>query len=733
MPKKKKENPEPELDLFADSDGETPEVEPVELASEETEPQVASIVARSEDLPADAEVIEENEASETGQWRFGETSLRKMMSGYFMEYASYVIKERAIPELRDGLKPVQRRILHSLFEMDDGKLHKVANVVGNTMKYHPHGDMSITGALVHLANFGYLIERQGNFGNLYTGDPASAGRYIECRLSNLGREVLFNKELTEYVETYDSRNLEPVTLPAKIPLLLLQGAEGIAVGMSTRILPHNFNELLDAQIKILRDQEYEIYPDFIHGGIMDVSEYNRGRGKIKLRAKIEVLNEKTLVIKEIPATLDTERLISSIEAAAQKGKIRIAAINDYTAENVEVEIKLPRGIYADKTIKALYAYTDCQVSVSCNCLLIDNNQPVEMDIHSVLEHNTIQLKELLRRELEIELGHLEDNYHMKTLAQIFIENRVYKVIEECTSQEQIIVEVLKGLKPFMHLLIPPAAAHQSLMDGTTPEPRSVTEEDIERLLKIPIRRISIFDIERNKKELDEIMDRTAEVLKQLGQMTKFTIRFIKNLMKKYGKDHERSTQIDEIKQVDVKAIALRNLRVGLDRQNGYLGTKVKDENAIPCSELDRLVIVKRDGTYKVIPVPDKLYVGPVLEVYKADKDQIYSLVYRDKKSKKCYAKRFQVKSYIMDKEYRCCPKGSKVEKIFDRYGIVLHCAYRPAPRQRETSCDLDFNAVEIRSAAARGLKVSDKDILKFIQVKRGTDNPDGSGAEEEQA
>ncbi|OVE77982.1 hypothetical protein BVX99_01080 [bacterium F16] len=653
-----------------------------------------------------------------------------MMSGYYMEYASYVIKERAIPDISDGLKPVQRRILHSLFEMDDGKLHKVANVVGNTMKYHPHGDSSIYGALVHMANREFVIERQGNFGNIYTGDPASAARYIECRLSNLAKEVLFNRELTDYVETYDSRNLEPIALPAKVPLLLMQGSEGIAVGMSTRTLPHNFVELLNAQINILRDEPYEIYPDFIQGGIMDVNEYDKGNGKVRLRARIDIDNEKTIVIRQIPASLDTERLIASIESAAQKGKLKIAQIYDYTAENVEIEIKLPRGVYAEQTIKALYAYTDCEISISCNCLVIQDNQPVELDINQVLEYNTTQLKELLKRELEIELGHLGDSFHGKTLVQIFIENRVYKRIEECESAEEILKEVRNGLEPYLHLLIPPAAAQQALAEGTTPEPRPIADDDIEKLLKIAIRRISRFDIERNRRELDEIMARTAEILKHLGQLTRFTINYIKRLLKTYGDLYPRRTQLEEIKQVDVKTIALKNLRVGLDRQNGFVGSKVKDENPIQCSEHDRLVILKRDGSYKVVPVMDKMYIGPVLEVYKADKDQIYSIVYRDQKTRKCYAKRFQIKSYIMDKDYRCCPKGAKVEKIFDRYGVVLHCEFRAAPRQRETSCELDFNDVEIRSASARGLKVTDKDVLKFIQIKRGSDNPDNVSTEE---
>ncbi len=660
------------------------------------------------------------------------SSLKKMMAGYYMEYASYVIKERAIPEIDDGLKPVQRRILWSLHEMDDGKLHKVANVVGNTMKYHPHGDSSIYGALVHIANKGYLIDRQGNFGNIYTGDPASAARYIECRLSELARETMFNRDLTELVPTYDSRNKEPVALPTKIPALLMQGSEGIGVGMATRIMPHNFCELLDAQIKILRNQDYTLYPDFIQGGTMDVSEYDKGNGRIKLRAKIETPNEKTLIIREIPASIDTERLITTIEDAAQKGKIKISQINDYTAEEVEIEIKLPRGIYADTTIKALYAFTDCEVSISCNCLVIQRSNPFETDVHNILEHNTMKLREDLKRELEIELGRLEDLYHFKTLAQIFIENRIYKRIEECTTHESVRAEVRAGLEPFLKDLIPPTERERAENEGEEPVPREITDEDIEKLLQIPIRRISLFDIEKNKEELADIMDKVQEALKNLRNLTKYTIRYIKDLLDKYGELYPRRTEIDNLEQINVKEVALQNLKVGLDRGNGYLGTQVKDDNPISCSEHDRLVIFKRDGTYKVIPVPQKLYVGPVLEVYKADKDQVYSLVYRDKKTRACYAKRFQVSSYIMDKEYRCCPKNCKIERIFDRYGVVLHCEFRPAPRQRERSCTIDFNETEMRSAGARGLKVTGKDIAKFIQVKRGSDNPNGSNDDDDE-
>ena len=539
------------------------------------------------------------------------SALRRMMADYFMEYASYVIKERAIPELDDGLKPVQRRILHSLQELDDGRLHKVANIVGNTMKYHPHGETSIYGALVHIANHGYFIDRQGNFGNIYTGDPASAPRYIECRLSPLAREVLFAKELTQYVPTYDGRNLEPVTLPAKVPVLLMQGSEGIAVGMATHILPHNFRELLQAQIKILREEPFRIYPDFAHGGTMDVSEYNKGQGRVRLRAKIDVVNEKTLVIREIPACTTTEALIHTIEEAANKGKLKLASINDYTAETVEIEIKLPRGVYAETTIKALYAYTECQAIISCNCLVIKNNQPVEMNVHEVLQHNTQKLRDDLKRELEVELGHLGDLYHFKTLAQIFIEKRIYQRIEEAKTYEDVKAEVRAGLKPYLKQFIPPAAAQLAPAKGEKVEPRPVTDEDLEKLLQIPIRRISLFDLKKNKDELGDILVKTEEVLKNLRQLTKYTINYLKGLLDKYGDGHPRRTKIENFEEINVREIALQNIKVGLDRTAGFLGTDIKSEEPLLCSEFDRLVVLRWDGVFKVIPIPEKLYVGPV--------------------------------------------------------------------------------------------------------------------------
>ena len=516
--------------------------------------------------------------------------LRRILDRNFLEYASYVIKDRAIPDINDGFKPVQRRIIWSLYRIDDGRFHKVANVIGHSMQYHPHGDQSIYGALVVLANKEYYIDKQGNFGNIFTGDDASAARYIECRLTQLAKETLFNNDITEFTDSYDGRNKEPVYLPVKIPSLLMLGHEGIAPGMTTRILSHNFKELLEAQISILQNEQYEIYPDFLQGGTMDVSDYNDGEGKITLRAKIEVEGRK-LIIREIPPFCTTESLIASIERAVNKSKIKIAAINDYTGETVEIELTPARGYEPQKALNALYAYTDCSISVTSNILVIKDNRPVQMKVSEVLKYNTEKLLEYLKAELEIELGKLNEKFHEKTLAQIFIENRIYKRIEECESYELVLSEVRKGLSKFKHML-----------------KRQITDDDIEKLLGIPIRRISLFDINKNKQDLDDIVKSIAEVEKNLKRMKAYAIRFLKNLIEKYGKLYPRKTEIvKKFEKIDVKAVALNNIKVGWDKKNCFIGTSVKSDDTITCNEFDKLLCVEKNSTYKVINIPEKIF------------------------------------------------------------------------------------------------------------------------------
>lgn len=656
----------------------------------------------SDDLTKnDGEVLESVEVATHEQ---GQSDIRGMFDRHFLEYASYVIKDRAIPDIDDGLKPVQRRILHSLNRMDDGKFHKVANVIGHTMQFHPHGDSSIGSALVNLANKNFLIDRQGNFGNIMTGDVASAARYIECRLTPMAREVLFNKELTEFVDSYDGRNREPVTLPCKLPLLLMQGAEGIAVGMATKIMPHNFCELINAQISIIKGEPFQLFPDFQQGGIMDVSDYQDGNGKLKIRAKIEKSKEssKVLVIREIPPTTTTESVIHSIEEANRKNKIKISAIHDYTAENVEIEVILQRGVNQDKAMMALFAYTDCEVSISPNLMLIKNNRPVCMSVTEVLKHNTERLVDLLKRELELELGKLEDMFHAKTLEQIFIEKRIYKEIEECTSYEEVIEAVESGLKPYRELL-----------------KRDVTKEDIERLLEIRIKRISRFDINKNRKEIADIVDRIDEVVGNLCNLRKYTITFLKNMLQKYGANYGRRTVMDRFEQFDLRKVALKNVKVGYDRGNGMLGTAVKSDDTLACTEFDRLIIFsKKDGECKVIPIPDKLYIGKGNEVFKADKTQIYSMIYRDKKNDTVYAKRFRAAQYIMEKAYNTVPKGCRIDRIYLNAGVVVRCEFEPAKRQQVTFCDIVFDDITMRSLTARGFKVTDKKVNKYTLLER---------------
>ncbi|MEJ2688561.1 MAG: DNA topoisomerase IV subunit A, partial [Deltaproteobacteria bacterium] len=559
--------------------------------------------------------------------------LYKLYNTNFLEYSSYVIKERAIPDIADGLKPVQRRILQTLFNMDDGRFNKVANVVGETMKLHPHGDASIFAALVNLANKGFLIDRQGNFGNIYTGDQASAARYIECRLSPLARETVFNRDLTAYVDSYDGRMQEPVSLPAKIPLLLMQGAEGIAVGMATKIMPHNFVELLEAQKKILRGEEFVLYPDFIQGGLLDVSAYNKGNGRLKCRARICEKNEKTITITEIPYSTTTQSLIESIEKAAKANKIKIFSINDYTAEQVEIEIKLPRGVYAQDTIQALYAFTDCEVSISPNLTVIKENEPAVLAVDEVLQFNTEKLKNDLEKELQIELSKLRDKLHANLLEQIFIEERLYKQIEECSSYEAVLSTLDTAIKPFNDKLL-----------------RPVTKEDLERLLEIRIRRISRYDIEKKRKDIKEIKAAIKEVQTNLKDMVGFSIRFLDDLLKKYGHLYPRRTELQALEEVEYRDVALSNLTICYNRKSGFFGHQVKEEADISfsCSEYDRLLLIFSNGTYKVIHVTDKLFVGhELLWAGPIQEKQIFNLIYREGKQGLSYVKRFQTPKFIL--------------------------------------------------------------------------------------
>jgi topoisomerase IV subunit A len=628
--------------------------------------------------------------------------LKNMMGVNFIEYASYVIKDRAIPDIDDGFKPVQRRILHSIHEMDDGKFNKVANVVGNTMKYHPHGDQSIYSALVVLANKDYFIEKQGNFGNIFTGDEASAARYIECRLSTLAKEVLYNSEITEYLDTYDGRNKEPVVLPSKIPNLLLLGAEGIAVGMATKILPHNFTELLDAQIKILRNQKFAIYPDFQTGGTIDISEYQKGNGKVRVRAVIEVPNDKTLLIKEIPFGTTTESLIASIENAARRGRIKINSINDFTAEKVEIEVKVARGESANDTIKALYAYTDCEYSISANLILIQNNKPKQMTVDDVLIHNTHKLIDYLRLELEIEKAKLQQRLHDLTLEKIFIENRIYKKIEEVTTYEKVLSTVTNEMNKFKEFFI-----------------RELTKEDVERLLEIKIKRISRFDIENHKRNIDDIVRQLEEVKLHLMDVKKYTIEYITKLIQKYGKLYPRKTKIQKIEAIDIKEIVQPDVKVYWDKHGGFLGTDVKGDDCFSVSPFEKFLIISKNATYKVVGIESKVFIDTnviYLEVY--DPKKSFSLIYTELETKTPYVKKFKIEKFLTNKLYQLSPTGKgNVEYLSTNPADKVKVYYVKKPKQKVNQEIFDFATLEEKASGVRGNRVAQKEIDRVEKGK----------------
>jgi topoisomerase-4 subunit A len=632
------------------------------------------------------------------------------MGQNFIEYASYVIVDRAIPDMRDGLKPVQRRILATLSKMDDGKFHKVANVIGDTMKLHPHGDASIGDALVVLANKDYFIEKQGNFGNPVTGHAPAAPRYIECRLTDLARETLFNKALTEYRSSYDGRNDEPVVLPAKLPVLLLLGAEGIAVGMSTRILPYNFSELLEAQIKILENEPFEIFPDFPTGGLVDVSEYDDGRGKAKVRARLETSDKKTIVVREIAFGTTTESLIASIESAAQKGKVKIGAINDYTTDEVEIEIGLPRGVYADEVIPQLYAHTDCEVSLSANMVMIKDRRPVELGVSEILCYLTDQLRGIIKAELQHELGQLEDKKHWLDLERIFIENRIYKRIEDATTAKQVVKEVRTGLKP-----------HLKELD------REVTDDDIDRLLKIPIRRISQYDINKNRVEIEAAVQGIKKVRSKLRKLTATTIEYLEHLIATFGDRYPRMSEIATFEAVDVRAVARQNIKVSYDPDTGFFGSEVKGSKyQFTVSEYDKLLLVSRDGSFRIIAPEDKvLFPSPVIhaQVFDPDEGAPFTVVYRDK-AKIAWGKKIHIKAFIRDREYELIKgREGRVDHLIPGHSNdTIHIDYVPMKRQRVHEADFDLSILEPIGVTARGRRLAPKPAAKVKRIRTNDGN-----------
>ena len=611
----------------------------------------------------------------------------------FLEYASYVIRDRAIPNLADGLKPVQRRILWSIHKNDDGRFIKVANIVGHCMQFHPHGDASIGDALVVLTNKRYLIEGQGNFGNVFTGDAAAAPRYIECRLTDLARKELFNDELTEFVPSYDGRNKEPITLPAKLPILLMLGTEGIAVGLSSKILPHNFQELIQAQIAILKKQKFKVLPDFSTGGLMDAREYRDGAGSIKVRAKIRIKDDSTVVIKEIPPTTTTDSLIASIEDATRKGKLKVKSINDFTAESVEIEVKAPSGVNAEQLVDALYAFSDCEKSISSRLILIKDNRPVEMTVSEVLIENTNQLVGILKLELELRENKLREALHFNTLVRIFIEKRLYKKIEQCRSNDAVIAAVYEGFIPFRKQMI-----------------RDLTDADVDMLLGIRIRRISLFDINKHRDELEKIKTDLADVRKLLKNVTKYAISHLGRLLQEYGPQYPRLTKSSRFDELDAREVAFKAFKVSYDRKSGYVGYKVSgDEFKMDCTKFDKLIMVFKDGRYNVIELPEKLFVGPDL-FYCAlpERDRVFTLAYTNREA--TYLKRFTFGGTIMNKVYHCIPLKSKILFFAPNTPAELFIKYKPAPYQKINQQIAKPGNLIVKGAKARGNQVSIKDV-----------------------
>jgi topoisomerase-4 subunit A len=624
----------------------------------------------------------------------------------FLDYASYVIRDRAIPNLADGLKPVQRRILWAMHQGDDGRFTKVANIVGDTMKFHPHGDASIGDALVVLANKRYLIEGQGNFGNIYTGDPAAAPRYIEARLTDLARTELFNDEITELIPSYDGRNKEPVTLPSKLPLTLMLGTEGIAVGLSARILPHNFPELLEAQIAILKKQPFKCLPDFPTGGLMDARDYQDGKGSVKVRAKIKEKDESTVVIKELPPGTTTESLTNSIEDAVAKGKLKVKAINDFTSEEVEIEIKAPAGVSAQQLMDALFAFTSCEVTINSRITVIRDHRPVELTVSEVLRENTDQLVRLLKQELELKQQKLENELHFRTLERIFIEERIYKDIEKCKTNEAVIAAVFEGFKPFKRQLL-----------------RDLVDADVERLLQVRIRRISLFDINQHREEMEKTKAELAETQKHLKNVVKFAIGHLEALLEKYGPQYPRlTTKSSRHEEVDVKAVAFKAFKVAYDRESGYVGYKVNgDEFKVECTKFDKILLVFKDGTYKVTELPEKLFVGP--ELFYAglpDRETVFTCAYTDRKAS--YLKRFTFGGAILNKAYLCIPDKSRILFFAPDTPKILYVRYKPAPHQKVHQQTCDPAKVDVKSPKTRGRMLSIKDISSVTpEPTRGWD------------
>ncbi|WP_228446480.1 DNA gyrase/topoisomerase IV subunit A [Chryseobacterium shandongense] len=631
-----------------------------------------------------------------------------------MDYASYVILDRAIPSVYDGFKPVQRRIMHSMRELEDGRYNKVANIVGNTMKYHPHGDASITDAMVGIGQRELLIDTQGNWGNIYTGDSAAAARYIEARLTPFALEVVFNPKTTEWAKSYDGRNNEPIDLPVKFPLLLAQGVEGIGVGLSTKILPHNFNELINASVAYLKGKRFEIFPDFLTAGFLDVSEYNDGQrgGKVRARAKISPLDKHTLIITELPYSKTTSDLIDSILKANEKGKIKIKKIEDNTSDKVEILIHLHNDVSPDKTIDALYAFTDCQVTISPNACVIVGDKPMFMNVSDILKMNTDHTVSLLKKELEIELHELQESWHFSSLERIFIENRIYHDIEEVKTWEDVLKTIDKGLKPHTgHLL------------------RAVTEEDILRLTEIRIKRISRFDLDKFKENIAALEGKIEQVKHHLNNLVQYAIDYYLNIQKKYGKDRQRKTELRIFDTIDATKVAVANEKFYANFEEGFIGTSLKkDQYLFDCSDIDDIITFRKDGIMKVVKVEAKTFIGKdILHVAiwkKNDKRTVYNMIYREGREGPYYMKRFSVTGVTRNTDYPLASdkKGSEVLYFSanpNGEAETVSVLLKPNPRIRKNKMDVDFSELAIKGRDSKGNLVTKYSVKKVDLKEEG--------------
>lgn len=634
-----------------------------------------------------------------------------MYESWFLDYASYVILERAVPAIEDGLKPVQRRILHAMKEMDDGRFNKVANIIGQTMQYHPHGDASISDAIVNLGQKDLLIETQGNWGDVRTGDSAAAARYIEARLSKFALEVAFNNKTTEWQLSYDGRKNEPVTLPMKFPLLLAQGADGIAVGLSTKILPHNFCEILEAAIKHLKNKKFELYPDFGTGGMIDISNYNDGArgGKVRVRSRIEEVDKKTLAIRDVPYSVTTSQLVDSILKANDNGKIKIKSVTDNTAKDVELIVQLAPGVTTDQTIDALYAFTDCEISISPNACVVIAEKPHFVSASDLLKYSVNHTKGLLLKELQIKLGELEEDWHYSSLEKIFIEKRIYRDIEEQTTWEGVLNAIDLGLKPYKKKLR-----------------REVTTEDIVKLTELRIKRISKYDSFKADEHIKGVEAEIEEVKNNIANLTDYAIRYYENLLKKYGKGRERKTEIRPFETIQATTVAIANAKLYVNYKEGFIGTGLKkDEFAFDCSDLDNVIVFRKDGKMLITKVADKTFVGKDiihLAIFqKNDERMTYNMIYLDGKSGVSYSKRFNVTGITRDKEYDLTKghAGSKVHYFTanpNGEAEVVTITLSPGSKARIKSLDFYFEEIEIKGRSAQGNQVT-KYPIKSVKLK----------------